>query len=580
MLVSTAALIPAYKPDATVLPELVQSLSKLFACVVVVDDGSGAEFEPVFTQIASINNVILLRHHVNLGKGAALRLGLNHLAVTLPQQISGVVTLDADGQHCVEDAIVVGRALAEHPEALVLGCRKFSATSDNNEPLPLRSRLGNIVTRNILKLMMGRSISDTQTGLRGIPREFIAEILPLRTRGYDFELDMLLLALRKQRALVEVPISTLYHDGNATSHFNPLLDSFKVYMVFLRFSVSSLLTFLIDFSVFSASMMFGYSLELAICMARLVAGTFNFVVNRSLVFKSSASVASSLIKYLLCVIFMAFLSYVLTLFTVSELGINVYVSKIISETALYFLSFLLQRSLVFHSLPSKNTDMRQSTDWNRFYNQRGKVSSLTARLAFTSFLRVVKPHMPEQDSATEKEGAYIIELGGANSVFYHALRKAFPQYQLVLIDKCASTATFERQTASDTHLRLLITDLLEQGTRPEEELQGKADLVFSFGLIEHFLEEDTRRIIARHFELAKAGGLVFLSFPTQTFLYKTSRYLLERCGLWPFHDERPLDFDEVRMGAAAWGTELDSAVCHRLGLSQGILLYKKEAGKE
>lgn len=436
--------------------------------------------------------------------------------------------------------------------------------------------MGNIVSRSILKLMMGLSISDTQTGLRGIPREFIDEILPLRTRGYDFELDMLLLALSKKRALVEVPIFTLYHDDNASSHFNPLLDSFKVYMVFLRFSISSLLTFFIDFSVFSASMMLGCSLELAICMARLVAGTFNFVVNRSLVFKSSASVSTSLLKYLLCVIFMAFLSYVLTLFIVSALNINVYAAKIINETVLYFLSFLLQRSLVFHSSPAKNADIPQSTNWALFYNQRGKASSVTARFAFSSFVKLVKPHLAVQNAPTERGDTYVIELGGANSVFYPALRRAFPQDRLVLVDKCASSVAFARQTHSDLRLQLLMSDLLEAPSGAKQELQGKANLTFSFGLIEHFSVEDTRRIITRHFALTKPGGLVFLSFPTPTLFYKASRYVLETCGLWPFHDERPLHFCEVRKAAAPWGTELDSAVCHRLGLSQGVLLYKKK----
>lgn len=343
------ALIPAYRPDPA-FPLLVRRLAQDFAHIVVVDDGSGAAYAQIMADIAALPQVTVLHHHVNMGKGAALWTGLNHAAVAFPEAV-GVVTLDADGQHLPEDVIRVARRLSEEPEALVLGCRTFAPkvppAGKNAEKIPWRSRFGNEFTSNIFYFFTGMRVSDTQTGLRGIPRNFIAHVLRLRTRGYDFELDMLLLAHNRKFPLVEVPIATVYLDNNASSHFNPLLDSLKIYMVFLRFSVSSILTAIIDYVVFTVCMMLGGNLALGIAGARVVAGGFNFAVNRAIVFKDRSSHWWSLGKYVGCVLLMGTLSYYLIQILTLTVCSSVFVAKLISEGLLYLVSFILQRDFIF-----------------------------------------------------------------------------------------------------------------------------------------------------------------------------------------------------------------------------------------
>ena len=119
-------------------------------------------FAATFAAAARFPNVQLLRHAVNLGKGAALKTAFNYVLCAMPDA-AGVVTADADGQHAPEDIARVAEALAAQPDALVLGARAFGAD------VPLRSRFGNIVTRGIMHALLGRKLADTQTGLRGIP---------------------------------------------------------------------------------------------------------------------------------------------------------------------------------------------------------------------------------------------------------------------------------------------------------------------------------------------------------------------------------------------------------------------------
>jgi len=107
-----ALLIPAHRPGEA-LAHLVQGLlrSKTFGAVLVIDDGSGPAFGPIFAGLSQQTGVQVLRHAVNLGKGAALKTGLNHLLTHHPE-IAGVVTADADGQHHPEDIAGVAAALA------------------------------------------------------------------------------------------------------------------------------------------------------------------------------------------------------------------------------------------------------------------------------------------------------------------------------------------------------------------------------------------------------------------------------------------------------------------------------------
>ena len=141
--------------------------------------------------------------------------------------------------------------------------------------MPLRSKFGNTVTRGVVRLLLGRPIFDTQTGLRGIPRGFLPELVQVEGGHYEFELEMLVQATKRRMTIEEIPIQTVY-GGAGQSHFNPLRDSLRIYFVFLRFLGLSLATAAVDYTVFAIVFMAGHSILAAMAAARVVAGSFNF----------------------------------------------------------------------------------------------------------------------------------------------------------------------------------------------------------------------------------------------------------------------------------------------------------------
>jgi glycosyltransferase involved in cell wall biosynthesis len=229
---SFAILIPAYKPDQR-LAHLVEQLSSACAApIVIVNDGSPAEHAPVFAALDAIPRVTVLTHPANQGKGAALRTGFRFID-SLPGEISCVVTADADGQHSVKDILAVAEIAAQQPEAMIIGSRRF------DKDVPPRSMFGNTVTRWVMRLFFGVKLWDTQTGLRGIPRLLLPALIEIPYDHYELEVMMLLIAQRRSVAMIEIPIETIYIEGNRGSHFKPLRDSVRVYWVLFRYAFSS-----------------------------------------------------------------------------------------------------------------------------------------------------------------------------------------------------------------------------------------------------------------------------------------------------------------------------------------------------
>jgi len=209
-------LVPAFEPSPS-LVELVRRLSRDFRGVVVIDDGS-RETAGTFAAIPQAANVFRLTHERNLGKGAALRTGFAEVLRRFPDAV-GVLTVDADGQHLPEDVVRVADALEERPDKVVLGVRTFSSGT------PFRSRLGNLWTCSEFFLLTGRRVRDTQTGLRGIPTACLPRLLEIPGDRYEYEIRMLVDFVRRFGTPVQVPITTVYADGNATSHYRPLADT-------------------------------------------------------------------------------------------------------------------------------------------------------------------------------------------------------------------------------------------------------------------------------------------------------------------------------------------------------------------
>ncbi|MGD0499856.1 MAG: bifunctional glycosyltransferase family 2/GtrA family protein [Bryobacteraceae bacterium] len=337
-----AVVIPAYRPSAALLETLGTLAERGVPAVVAVDDGSGPEYGAVFARAAEFARVSVLRHAVNLGKGAALKTGINFALCAFPG-LRGIVTADADGQHDPADIERVASALMAQPEALILGRRAFGPHA------PLRSRFGNLVTRGAMRALLGRGISDTQTGLRGIPAVLLPRLLRLESTGYEFELEMLLAAHRFGARIVEQPIRAIYEPGNSSSHFNPVFDSVKIYFILLRYASVSVLTALIDNLVFYVAYRRSGHILGSQVLGRACAVAFNYAMLRSAVFYSQQRHRQLLPRYLGLVLASGSVSYA-GIRTLNALaGLTPVAAKILVETVLFFVNFTVVRLFVFHT---------------------------------------------------------------------------------------------------------------------------------------------------------------------------------------------------------------------------------------
>lgn len=329
--------IPAYEPD-THLIDLVKSLQLAGFSLIIVNDGSGIAYEALFKELEA-QGVTVLTHGTNLGKGQALKTAFSYVLSHLPQ-CTGIVTADADGQHLPADIIHTAQALALEPNHLILGCRHFTGK------VPLRSKLGNKLTRFMFSALIGKKITDTQTGLRGIPFTLMPALLKISSQGYEFELEMLIYAVQHHVPMRELKIATVYENNNACSHFNPLLDSAKIYFVFLRFSGLGLITALVDLCVFTLCFMFTNTIFFSECFARGSGGLFSFIAGKHVVFKSNGHYRKEMIKFFALWLTLLLTSYAMII-GAHELGMNIYLSKIITQILLFLASFSIQRLFVF-----------------------------------------------------------------------------------------------------------------------------------------------------------------------------------------------------------------------------------------
>jgi glycosyltransferase involved in cell wall biosynthesis len=347
--------IPAYRPDRRLISLVTELADSGFRAIVLVDDGSGPAHESVFEEASLIPVVRVLRHAINLGKGAALKTGINYALCEFPGLL-GVVTADADGQHRSEDICKVAARLQEFPSSLILGSRDFE------NDVPLRSQVGNAVTRHVVHWLLGQKLKDTQTGLRGIPGGFAASLLKLTSSGYDFEIDMLVNAKTHSVSIVEEPIECVYEPGNRSSHFNPVIDSAKIYRVLFRFCSASLLTSFVDNLVFYLVYRHGAHLLGSQVAGRSVAVLLNYWMVRKAVFLAKDRHASVFPKYLAVVVASGTVSYASIRLLAATTHLPVLLDKISVESLLFFVNFAVQRHWTFTQTHPQETPPRQAVE--------------------------------------------------------------------------------------------------------------------------------------------------------------------------------------------------------------------------
>ena len=348
------AIIPSLNPDEKFLTVVEALVNKGFQNILIIDDGSKQENQTYFDKVMRYPQCTVIRHARNLGKGRALKTAFNYY-LTHFSHLKGVVTLDGDNQHHIDDIIGCTECLIKNKNALVLGARDFKV--DN---IPLKSRLGNVISIFVLNALCGIKVSDTQTGLRAMSNELVSLFLDLPGERFEFETNMLIETKKRLIPIEEIKIRTVYIEDNKSSHFNPLLDSVRIYALILKYLSSSIGSFVIDLSLFSIVMMIlsSYSLEIKISVStivsRVISSLFNYFMNYRFVFQSDRTVYHTIKKYYLLALIQMAISMGGVYLLAKQLNINSTVIKVFVDVILFFISFQIQREWVFKNTGKSN----------------------------------------------------------------------------------------------------------------------------------------------------------------------------------------------------------------------------------
>ena len=347
-MLNVSVIIPAYNPDGELLRVINELKKKGFNRIIIIDDGSLAEYRHIFQDIEKTECCIVLRHSSSLGRGRALKTAFNYVLENCGDDM-GVVTSDAAGNYGINDIIRCVESFENSPENLVLGVRDF-----NNCGMPRKNRFGNKTTAWILKYFCGVKVSDAQTALRVIPIWFVKELMTVSGERFDFETNMLLKAEKLKVTVNEIQLEEYrYSDRVGNAYYDSALDSLKVFGVIMKYISSSLACSVVDIALFWVLNIVFNKLDSEIrlfwstAIARSVSLVLNFLINRNIVFMSGANTGEAAKRYFIMSIVKMMLSYGGTYLLTLLLKIPETVSKILIDGTLGIMSFKVQKEWVF-----------------------------------------------------------------------------------------------------------------------------------------------------------------------------------------------------------------------------------------
>lgn len=351
---NTLVLIPCYKPDEKLL-KLIDDLHEAgILHIMVVDDGGGATYDPIF-QGAQDKGCMVYRYPTNRGKGYAMKYGMAQIP-TLNMECHRVITADCDGQHTPQDICRVIDTSKEYPDDLILGGRRFTGN------VPFKSRFGNAFSRCAFYLMSGAKVHDTQTGLRALPASSLDILSVSEGDRYEYEMNVLSDCSEYGIHIREIPIETIYIDGNKSSHFRMIRDSLLIYKNPLKYIGVALSSFVIDvvlFAVLSSTKVmdiavpetiqefFSTKVLLPTVMARVVSSVYNFVMNKKVVFRHKGKTATTFGEYAALAVVIMIVSAMTLGFVDKILPWGTVFIKALVDLVLFVVNYLVQKRFIF-----------------------------------------------------------------------------------------------------------------------------------------------------------------------------------------------------------------------------------------
>jgi glycosyltransferase involved in cell wall biosynthesis len=195
-----AIIIPAYN-EASAIRAVISSAKKHFIYVLCVNDGSQDETSEAIRQAGAT----LLEHCVNLGAGAATQTGVDY--AMLDPNIKYFVTIDADGQHEIKDAINMLRYLKENNLDIVLGSRFLGKVHNISFVKKIFLKLAAMFSNST----SGINLTDPHVGLRVFNRKFASE-LKLTMPGFAHASELVHRIAEGKYKYAELPVNVSYSD--------------------------------------------------------------------------------------------------------------------------------------------------------------------------------------------------------------------------------------------------------------------------------------------------------------------------------------------------------------------------------
>ena len=221
----------------------------------------------------------------------------------------------------------------------------------------------NDTTSLVFKTFVGMTISDTQTGLRALPREAVEELVDVAGDRFEYETNMLLAFKEKAIPFEENKIRTVYIEENKSSHFRTFVDSWRIYKLilahFFRDTINSLVCAAVDtglFTLFTALLkktLEGFVLTAAAGTgARVISSLLNFFLNKKLVFKTNADTGKTMLRYYCLAVPQMLLQILLTdgayvLFHIKPTGVLHTLIYVVVMILLYIIGYMIQQRWVF-----------------------------------------------------------------------------------------------------------------------------------------------------------------------------------------------------------------------------------------
>ncbi len=187
--------VPACNEESNIL-KIIKRIKKISKNIIIVDDGSTDKT----SKICKKEKVIVLKHIINLGKGAALKTGCDY---ALELGAKKIVVLDADAQHDPEEIPNFLKALEGYD--IVFGYRRL------NRKMPLVLQFGNKVINKIISILYNIKLRDSQSGYRAFTSKAYKKIRWQAT-DYSMESEMIANTGKHKLRYKEIPIKTIYGD--------------------------------------------------------------------------------------------------------------------------------------------------------------------------------------------------------------------------------------------------------------------------------------------------------------------------------------------------------------------------------